>query len=98
MPWFKCFIAGYNFPGILAGQSQPVGFYTTRFVEAFSPDAAEAEVLKALQEDKCLILPENFVPTVNAQAFVEEIVEIPASEISSHPEGLVWYAMEKKDK
>jgi len=94
MPWFKCFVAGHNFPGNLVDESLPVGFYTTCFVEASSLDTAEAEALKSLRKDKRLKLPKGLIPPIDAKVFIEEIIEIPAQEVPHQREGFVWYVME----
>ena len=75
MPRFRCSIVGENFPGALLGESRPVGFYTTRFVEASSASEAETLALDTLRgEDVFNISPE--LRTENAKVFFEEIVEL----------------------
>src|SRR3546814_12937219 len=54
MPLFRCIICGENFPGTLLGQEELVGFYTTRFVEADSPEQAEIMAIELLRNDTSL--------------------------------------------
>ncbi|MBL8542247.1 MAG: hypothetical protein JNJ63_00425, partial [Hyphomonadaceae bacterium] len=42
MPWFRLFACGEDFPVILDGRVELVGFYTTRYVEAETSGEAEA--------------------------------------------------------
>lgn len=46
--WFRCFIEGKHFPGVLLNEKGTVGFYTTRFVQAESPEQAELEAVALL--------------------------------------------------
>ena len=57
MAWYQCRIRGENFPGILLGKKEPIGFYTTRVVEAESPQDAEVKALAELKGDKSLDVP-----------------------------------------
>ncbi len=52
MKWYKCTIAGENFPGELINEDKEIGFFTTRFVEAETPEAAELSALAILKEEK----------------------------------------------
>ena len=51
MKLFRCSICGENFPGILTGETDPIGFYTTRFVRADTPEEAEILALTLLRDD-----------------------------------------------
>jgi hypothetical protein len=75
MPLFRCFIRGNHFPGVLIGEDKPIGFYTTRFVEASSPSEAESLVVDLLRNDESLaITPAQ--RTKQAKVFVEEVLEV----------------------
>ena len=80
MPIFRCSIRGENFPGGLLGEASPIGFHTTRFVDASSPDEAEMLALGMLRgEDVFSISPE--LRSDDAKVFFAEIVEVaPDSE------------------
>ena len=76
MPLFRCFLRGEKFPERLLGQGRPVGFYTTRFVEAADAREAELEAVGRLRGDPSLaVAPEH--RTKDAKVFVEEIDEVP---------------------
>ena len=91
MAWFKCFVAGHNFPGESVGKTRPVGFYTTCFVKAHSREQAEAEVVKALKRDDRIKLSTDLAASSDARIVVEEIEEVDEADIPERPEGLVWY-------
>ena len=92
--WFKCFVAGRNFSGVLVGDSNPVGFYTTCFVRARSKELAEVAALGLVRADKRLELPNGCLPLPNESIAVEEIIEVNADTVSGHSQGFVWYDME----
>ena len=95
MAWFRCFICGENFPGVLAGVPGLVGFYTTRFVEATDSGEAEALALELLRDEPCLALPPpDDHPAGNARVTFEKISELPASSVPTQQPGFVWHPME----
>ena len=51
MPKFKVFVNGRNYWVNLDGERRRFGFYTTRFVEAASPEEAEERAVQLLRED-----------------------------------------------
>jgi hypothetical protein len=53
--WYKCFIAGENFPGQLIDQDYLIGFYTTRFVQAAGEEDAESVGLEFLKTEDSFI-------------------------------------------
>lgn len=85
MPWFKCFIEGENFPGTLIEKDSPIGFYTTRFVEADNSDVAELLVLENLKHGHSLALPEGSETPANAKVFVETVTEVSENEVQENP-------------
>src|SRR3546814_7547538 len=76
MPLFRCIICGENFPGTLLGQEELVGFYTTRFVEADSPEQAEIMAIELLRNDPSLDVSSEH-RTQRAKVFFEDIDEVP---------------------
>src|SRR3546814_6000362 len=76
MPLFRCIICGENFPGTLLGQEELVGFYTTRFVEADSPEQAEIMAIELLRNDPSLDVS-SANRTQSAKVFFEDIDEVP---------------------
>lgn len=93
MKWFKCFIAGENFPGALANEKKRVGFYVTRFVEADSPQEAEQASLSNLKNEERLKLPEEVKPDNDAKVYFEGIEEISHSEVPETQPGVTFYVM-----
>jgi len=51
MPKFKVFVNGRNYWVDLDGERRRFGFYTTRFVEAASPEEAEERAVQLPRED-----------------------------------------------
>jgi hypothetical protein len=93
MKWFKCFIAGENFPGELINEAELIGFYTTRFVEANTAEEAETAALTRLKKEKSLQLPEGINPPENAKIYFEEIEEVPRNEVPEVEAGFTFYVM-----
>lgn len=53
MPFYACLMRGENFVLSLEGEpKEPYGFYTTRCVEAGSPDQAELKALDVLRAEE----------------------------------------------
>ena len=78
MPLFRCFIRGDNFPGKLIGKKSPIGFYTTRFVDAGTPEEAEMLAVDLLRTDADLDVSAEH-RTQEAKVYFEKIEEV-------HPE------------
>ncbi len=76
MPVFRCVMRGESFPGAIAGESEPVGFYATRFVEADSAADAEPAALRVLRADRTFDIPADQRST-NSAVYFEEIDEVP---------------------
>lgn len=93
MALFRCFIRGENFPSILDGRSTLLGFYTTRFVEANTPEEAELFVLEQLRRDSSLRLPEGVAQNPDARVYFEEIVEVVDDENQIPNAGFVFFEM-----
>jgi len=75
MPLFACSVRGENFPGAMIGESKPIGFYTTRYVEATSAAAAEAAVLERLRKEPAFNVPAS-ARSKDAKIYFDEISEI----------------------
>jgi len=93
MKWFKCLVEGENFPGVLANSDELIGFFTTRFVEAETPEDAEMKVLANLKNEQSLQLPEGVSPPSNAKVYFEEIEEVLVSEVPDVNAGFSFYVM-----
>jgi hypothetical protein len=93
MSWYKCFIVGENFPGAIFGESKPIGFYTTRFVEANSPEEAETKALANLKNEQTFSLPPGVARASNAKVYFENIEEVDNSEVNETNMGLSFFVM-----
>jgi hypothetical protein len=75
---FKVALRGQNFLLRDAGSRRTRGFYTTRFVEADTPEQSELIAVQLIQDDQDVIgitvNPRDDSPMI----FVDEIVEIPS--------------------
>ena len=92
MPLFKVLVHGKDFPGAILGQSERIGFYTTRFVEVATPGEAEQAVLALLHADpKLNVAPEH--RTAEATVFIESIVEVPFSTDRKPNAGFTFYTV-----
>lgn len=60
MAWFRLFACGEDFPVIIDGHVEVVGFYTTRYVEAETSGEAEAIASELLFEDEDLQPPRGY--------------------------------------
>jgi putative aminopeptidase FrvX len=90
VPWFRCFVEGENFPGRLIGKRKPVGFFTTRYVEASDPADAETKVVEVLRQDPKLAIKIGVNPT-DAIVFVTEIEKVKSP--GKPNAGFTWYPM-----
>lgn len=94
MPTFRCFIRGEHFPGALAGVSAPIGFYTTRFVDAPSASDAEVTALNLLRQapEFELVRPED--RTMNAKVYFDQIEEVLMEPDREQPQGFAFFPMD----
>lgn len=75
MKKYRVFINGQNFLLNFDDRVQKMGFYTTRFVEAATPEDAEQAAIQMMREGKLngIVLNEKGDP---AMLYVDEIVEV----------------------
>ena len=92
MPLYRCSIWGENFPGVLLGGSEPIGFYATRFVEA--PTASEAELLALvmLRGEEIFNVPAES-RTEGARVFFEKVVEVAPDAERQSNSGFSFFVM-----
>ena len=93
MPWFRCLALGENF---VLGDGQVLGFFTTRWVEAESPEQAEYAALSLLRLDEGLKTVVNKEASPNAKVTFEEIVEVENGD-RAPGKGFTWFPMEKEE-
>lgn len=89
---FRVLIHGQNFIIEVDGETKPMGFFTTRFVEATDHDQAEelaVQMLRDLESLRSLVKnPEDDRP----EMVIEETEELKSLEgISEREPGLAWY-------
>ncbi len=94
MKWYKCFVAGENFPGILIDEDDGLsGFYTTRFVQANESKEAKMKILANLRHEESLKLPDGVLLSSEAKIYFEEIEEVLESDVPEIQVGFTFYAM-----
>lgn len=75
MGLYRCAICGEGFPGNILDQIEPIGFYTTRYVEAETAEQAELIALELLRNDAALDLPLEH-RSENARVYFESVEEV----------------------
>ncbi|RIA35535.1 hypothetical protein DFR49_4315 [Hephaestia caeni] len=94
MPLYRCFVRGENFPGELVGASQFMGFYTTRWIEAPTAEAAETAGVEMLRAEY-RFSEEEKQRAPDARVYFEEVVEVPADTPQIPPNsGATWFEMD----
>ena len=89
MKFYRCRVHGQNFPGVILKKTRPIGFYTTRFVEAVDSAAAERAVRDLLRNDEDLhVAPKHQTP--DAKVYFDEICEV--SSIIGPNKGFTFYS------
>jgi hypothetical protein len=76
MAWFRLFACGEDFPVIIDGNVEIVGFYTTRYVEAETPGEAEAIASELLFADEDLQPPPGY-DEYQPRLVFEEVEQVP---------------------
>lgn len=71
MAWFRCLIEGENFPLKTDGVRGLIGFFTTRWVKAATPEDAKQKCLELLRDDPSLA--SERIDGVSPMMFVREI-------------------------
>jgi len=93
MALFRVLLHGKEFPGVIVGKPNTIGFYTTRFVEADNEKEAEMAALAVLRESPELEVPEEH-RTSSAKVFVEEMVSVPPNTERVPSAGFTFYDTE----
>lgn len=92
MPLFRCLLRGENFSGSLLGQAEPVGFTTTRFVEAESEQEAEVLAVERLFGEGDLALSGKY-KTKDSRVYLEEIEAVATGSEVRPDEGFAFFTM-----
>jgi hypothetical protein len=93
MPFYRCLANGQNFPGTLLDAEGKVGFYTTRWVQALNPRAAELKAMAMLRREPLLSRPDARSP--DARVFFDEVVRIDKLPLRRGM-GLTLYAYDER--
>jgi hypothetical protein len=77
----------------MAGEPRPIGFYTTRFIEASSASEAESVALEALRSEPEFqrVRPEDRMES--AQVYFQQIEEVPAELGRGPGKGFTFFPM-----
>jgi hypothetical protein len=98
MPKYRILIDAQNFLIEVEGAEGKYGFFTSRFVEANDPVAAESAAVQMLRKDAELRGLVRNGPDDPPVIHVEEITEFdPLDGIKNQP-GRVWYEMNPKEQ
>ena len=94
MPFYRCFIRGENFASKKDSGWDLMGFYTTRWVQASNPPAAEQRAVAQLRQEPEFQRPEGYFGGPPAKVFVEEITHVKALPLK-RGNGATWFAMDE---
>jgi hypothetical protein len=95
MAWFRLFACGEDFPVIIDGNVEIVGFYTTRYVEAETQGEAEAIASDMLFEDEDLQPPPGY-DEYQPQLVFEEVERV--AEPVDINDGFSFFPMEEDEE
>ena len=96
---FKVMLRGENFNVALDGPVAKLGFYTTRFVEADTPDAAEQAAVDVVRQDSRLQGIVRNAPTDPPMIYLESLSEIPSFDGCPVPgAGYTWFSDDVQDQ
>lgn len=76
MPWFRLFACGEDFPVIIDNNTELVGFYTTRYIEAPTQSEAEALCSELLFEDEDLKPPPGDWSDFQPRIMFEDVAQV----------------------
>lgn len=97
MKTFKCFVRGENFPGVLAGLSGLVGFYTTRYVRADNESEIESMIWQSVLNDARLSPSLAQCDLSEIKIVLEEMERVSEDALERESQGFVWYEMNEED-
>ena len=96
---FKVMLRGENFMVALEGPVAKLGFFTTRFVEADTPDAAEHAAVELVRQDTRLRGIVRNAPTDPPMIYLDSLSEIPSFDGCPTPgAGYTWFSDDNQDQ
>jgi hypothetical protein len=94
VPFFSVVIEGAHFPACVFEVSDgPMGFYTTRFVEAVDEKAAELAAVELIKRELKPLLGEQQVGEVNPLMSLDRISELQKLPTTAPGSGFTWFPM-----
>jgi len=96
MAWFRLFACGEDFPVIIDGNVEVVGFYTTRYIEAPTPGEAEAIASELLFDDEDLRPPPGDWSDLQPRIVFEEVEQV--AEPLDINDGFNFFPMEEDEE
>src|SRR5688572_3577910 len=95
---FKVMLRGENFKVALEDSVATLGFFTTRFVEADTPDAAEHAAVEMVRQDTRLQDIVRNAPTDPPMIYLDSLSEIPSYDGYPAPgAGYSWFSDDDQD-
>ena len=95
MAWFRLFVCGEDFPVILDGNVEIVGFYTTRYIHAETASEAEAIASELIFDDEDLRPPPGYEDCQPRIVF-EEVEKVDAPVDIN--DGFMFFPMDEDDE
>ena len=100
MPLYRVLLEGRDFPGRIFGEpSELFGFFTTRFINAADPDAAELKAVESVREEYRDIIGDRQTDEPNPIIYlveIEERDELPEGATLCGG-GATWFKMREGD-
>lgn len=90
---YKCWLHGTDCPGGLISISDPIGFFTTRYVVAPDADTAEAPAIDMLKADPILHGPTGGNWASEARVHAASITQVPPDTPPIPNAGYTFYVM-----
>jgi hypothetical protein len=89
--WYRCLVRGEDFPLVLKGELDLFGFYTTRFVDASTPEDAEHRATRLILADPSLSFSMGAPAAEGARLYFESVDRVDEQGASNS--GFTFYRM-----
>lgn len=96
MAWFRLFACGEDFPVVLDGNVEIVGFYTTRYIHAESAGEAEAIASELIFDDEDLQPPPGDWSDLQPRLVFEEVEQV--AEPLDINDGFMFFPMDEEEE